>query len=143
MNKMAVKGKLLVGPILALIGGFIMFAASFFVFQSIAVTEVSLAYMGYSWADVGFSIELMYLRFMCTLLWGVLGVIGGIVAISGKKIGSIIALLGGILGIVGMFVPLGYITISTPVPVSLSASFLFLDPILMILGGTLGLILKK
>lgn len=143
MVYMVVKGKLLVGPFLALIGGSIMFAADYFVFQSIAVTEASLAYAGYTWADVGFSVELMYLRFICTLLWGVLGVIGGIFAILGKKLGSLLALLGGTLGIVGMFVPLGSITIGTPIPVTLSASFLFLDPILMILGGTLGLILKK
>ncbi|GAJ07709.1 unnamed protein product [marine sediment metagenome] len=61
-----------------------------------------------------------------------------------KKFGSVIALLGGILGIAGMFIPLGTITINTLViPVSLSASFLFSDPIIIIVGSLIGLLLKK
>ncbi len=143
MIKMVVKGKLLVGPILALAGGCIMLIAGFFVYTSIAITEASLTSGGLSWADVGFSRELMYLRFILTLLWGVLGIIGGILALMGKKFGSILALIGGILGIAGMFIPLGTITVVISVPVSLSSSFLFVDAALMLVGGILGLALKE
>lgn len=140
---MVVKGKLLVGPILALVGGVIMIVASFFVFMSIFITEASLTGSGLTWADVGFSRDLMYLRFILTLLWGVLGIVGGILAIFGKKFGSILALIGGIIGIAGMFIPLGTITFIVPVPVSMSSSFMFVDPTLMLIGGILGLALKE
>ena len=51
-------------------------------------------------------------------------------------------MIGGLLGVVGMFVPLGTITIVIAVPVTLSASFMLLDPIIIVLGGIIGLILK-
>ncbi len=142
MNKMVVKGKLLVGPILALVGGAIMLISSVFVFISIGITEAELIGGGLTWADVGFPKELMYVRFALTLIWGVLGLIGGILAMLGKKFGSILALIGGIMGIAGMFIPLGTITIIIPFPVSLSASFVFVDPTLILVGGILGLALK-
>jgi hypothetical protein len=73
-----------------------------------------------------------------------MGIIGAIFALIGKKFGSVIALLGGILGIAGMFIPLGAITINTLIiPVSLSASFMLLDPIIIIIGSLIGLLLKK
>ena len=140
---MVVKGKLLVGPILALLGGIIMLSSGYFVFTSITSIEESLAIAALTWADTGFSIELMYLRVICTLLWGILGIIGGIIAISGKKFGNLLALIGGLLGIVGMFIPLGTITIVIAVPVSLSASFMLLDPIIIVLGGIIGLVIKE
>lgn len=141
---MVVKGKLLIGPIIAIIGGLIMVYASYMVFTSIASIEANLAIAVLTWEDTGFSRELMYLRFMCTLLWGLMGIIGAIFALIGKKFGNVIALLGGILGIAGMFIPLGTITINTLIiPVSLSASFLFLDPIIIIVGSLIGLLLKK
>ena len=64
--------------------------------------------------------------------------------VKGKLlVGPILALIGGILGIVGAFVPLGTITIVTPIPITFTGSFLLLDSILMIHGGILGLTLKE
>lgn len=141
---MVVKGKMLIGPILAIIGGIVMAFSSYMVFTSIAHIEANLAIAALTWEDTGFSRELMYLRSICTLLWGLMGIIGAIFALIGKKFGSVIALLGGILGIAGMFIPLGAITINTVVmPVSLSASFMFLDPIIIIIGSLIGLLSKK
>ncbi len=143
MNKMVVKGKLLVGPILALVGGALMLFSSVFVFASIGITEAGLIDGGLTWEDVGFAKELMYVRFGLTLLWGVLGILGGIISITGKKFGAIFALIGGVMGIAGMIITLGTITVVSPVPVSLSASFVFVDPILMLIGGILGLALRN
>jgi len=141
---MVVKGKMLIGPNLAIIGGIVMVYASYLVFTSIASIEANLAIAALTWEDTGFSRELMYVRFMCTLLWGLMGIIGAIFAFIGKKYGSEIALLGGILGIAGMLIPLGTITINTLViPVSLSASFMFFDPIIIIVGSLIGLLLKE
>lgn len=147
MKNLVVKGKLLVGPILALVGGAFMLFSSVFVFASIGITEASLAGAGLTWADVGFPKVLMYVRFGLTLLWGVLGLIGGIISITGKKFGAILALIGGFMGFVGtiptIYTTLGTITIIAPEPVSLSASFLFVDPILVLVGGILVLALRN
>ena len=139
---MVVKGKLIIGPILALIGGIIMLFAGYFVFRSIGIIEANLAIEGLTWVDAGFNPILMYVRFTLTLLWGILGIIGAIIAFTGKKLGSFLALIGGILGSVGFYVPLGTITIGTPIPVFLSASFFLVDTVIMVIGGLLGLILK-
>jgi len=138
-----VKGKLLVGPILAILGGVIMVISAYFVYASIAITEAGLVTAGLSWQDVGFNPMLFYVRVACTALWGLLGIIGAILGFKGKKIGGILAILGGILGIIGMIVPIGTITIVLSVPVSLSSSFVFVEPSLMLIGGILGLILKE
>ena len=64
--------------------------------------------------------------------------------VKGKLlVGPILALIWGILGIVGALVPLGTITIVTPIPIIFTGSFLLLDSILMIHGGILGLTLKE
>ena len=128
--------------ILALIGGIIMLFAGYFVFKSIGIIEANLAIGRLTWADVGFNPILMYVRFILTLLWGILCIIGAIIAFTGKKLGSFLTLIGGILGSVGFFVPLGIITIGTPIPVFLSPSFFLVDTVIMVIGGLLGLILK-
>ncbi len=140
---MVVKGKLLVGPILTLLGGLIMFLSAFFVFTNIGLLEAELASAELSWEDVGLAPILLYVRLFFTILWGIFGVIGAIIAFGGKRLGSFLAIVGGILGIIGMFVPLVTITLGFPVIISLSASSLFIDAALMLLGGILGLILKE
>jgi hypothetical protein len=77
-----------------------------------------------------------------TVLWGVIGIIGALLAFQGKRIGNILAIVGGALALIGLFIPLGIINTGVPVPVFLSYSLLFIDIILMLLGGILGLILK-
>ena len=138
-----VKGKLLAGPIIAVIGGSVMLIAAFMVFGSKVLIDVQLASGGLTWQDVGFDPNLYFVRVACTALWGILGIIGAILGFIGKKFGGILALLGGILGIAGWFIPLGTITLGIPVLVSLSASFLFVDPILMLVGGILILALSR
>jgi len=140
---MVVKGKLLVGPILALIGGIVMLFSSFLVSESLIAIGHNLVDADLHWFEVGLYPELMILGFVCTILWGVLGIIGGIIALFGKKSGSIVALIGGILGYVGALVPLGTNISATLIPMTFSGSFFLLDPILIILGGILGLTLKK
>ena len=140
---MVVKGKLLVGPILTLLGGLIMFLSAFFVFTNIGLLEEELASAELSWEDVGLAPILLYVRLFFTILWGIVGVTGAILAFGGKRLGSFLAIVGGILGIIGMLVPLVTITIGFPVIISLSASYLFIDAALMLIGGILGLILKE
>lgn len=82
-----------------------MMLSSYVAFTSIAEFEAMLESTGFTWADIGFPRELMYLRFMFTLLWGVLAIIGGILTIYDYYIGNYLALIGGILVIVGMTIP--------------------------------------
>jgi len=51
---MIVKGNLLLGPILTLIGGPIMMLSSYVAFTSIAEFEAMLESTGFTWADIGF-----------------------------------------------------------------------------------------
>jgi hypothetical protein len=121
-----------------------MIFSAIMVYISMADIEMNLAALTLTWADTGFSAELYYLRFICTLLFGLIGFFGGIISIIGKKFGNMISLIGGILGIAGWFIPLGTITILTSViPISLSASFTLIDPILTTIGSLLGLLIKK
>jgi hypothetical protein len=140
---MVVKGNLLFGPILTLIGGAIMMLSSYVAFTSIAEFEAILESTGFTWADVGFPRELMYLRFMFTLLWGVLAIIGGILAIYDYYIGNYLALIGGILVIVGMTIAIGTITITYSYSISLSGSLGLMDSIFMIIGGMIGLAVNR
>ncbi len=136
------KGKLL-GGILAIVGGAIMLIAGFMTLLTIPGIEANLVIAGLTWDDVGISPFIFYLRSILTFLWALLGIIGGIILIVSKNIGGYLALIGGICGIVGNFIIVGTLTIYVSIPVSLSTSFLLVDPILIALGGLLGLIFKK
>jgi hypothetical protein len=113
------------------------------VFSSIAQIEGLLALMSMTWADVGFDPMLFYLQMIITIVLGLLGLIGAILAFVGKKIGVYMMLIFGIVATVGMFVPIGNLSIIIPIPVTLSASLFIVDPILLLLGGIFGLILKQ
>ena len=140
---MVAKGKLLYGPILSLFGGIIFLFSSFLFTEKIIAIGHILSDAGLFHYEVGLYPELLIIGFVSTIVWGALGIIGGIIALFGKKSGSIIALIGGILGYVGALVPLGTNISATLIPMTFSGSFFLLDPILMILGGILGLTLKK
>ncbi|MCJ7650261.1 MAG: hypothetical protein MUP85_16755 [Candidatus Lokiarchaeota archaeon] len=136
------KGKLL-GGLLAIVGGAIMLIAGFMTIITIPSIEANLDIAGLTWADVGIEPFIFYLRSILTFLWALLGIIGGIILIVGKNIGGFLALIGGILGIAGNFIIVGTLTIYESIPIPLSTSFLLIDPILIALGGLLGLIMKK
>ena len=140
---MVVKGKLLFGPILILIGGVIFLFSSFLVSEALIEIGHILSDAGLFWYEVGLFPELMIIAFVCTIVWGALAIIGGIIAIFGKKFGSILALNAGILGLVGALIPLGTNIAVTQIPITLTGSFFLLDPILTIFGAILGLTLKN
>ena len=140
---MVVKKSLSYGSILSLIGGGTFIFSSFLVSEKLIAIGHILSDAGLFWYEVGLYPELMVIGFVCTIVWGALGIIGGIIAIFYKKVGSIIALNGGILGLVGALIPLGTNIAVTQIPITLTGSFFFLDAFLMIFGGILGLTLEK
>lgn len=140
---MVVKGKALVGPILGLVGALLLAIAGFMAFGLIAQLEGTLALLGMTWADVGFDPMLLYLHIILTAVWGLLGLVGAIMALVGKKIGVYLMLIFGLVATVGMFLPIGTISFIIPIPITMNASLFIVDPILLLLGGILGLVLKE
>ena len=141
---MVVQGKAIVGPILGLIGGLILTVGGLRIFSSIAQIEGLLVLMSMTWADIGFNPVLLYLQMILTIVLGLLGLIGAILAFVGKKIGVYLMLISGLVATIGMFIPMGTILIIViPIPVTLNSSLFFVDPILLLLGGIFGLLLKE
>ena len=140
---MITKGKLSYGPILSLFGGIIFLFSSFLFSEKIIVIGHILSEAGFFHYEVGLYPEVLIIGFICTIVWGALGIIGGIIALLNKKSGSFLALGGGILGLVGALIPLGTNIAITQIPITLTGSLYFLDPIFLILGGILGLTIKK
>ena len=141
---MVVKGKALVGPILGIVGAALLLIAGFIAFGVQALLEVTLAGAGLTWADVGFDPMILTVRAILTVVWALIGLIGAILALTGKKIGAILMLIFGLIATVGMFIPIGSMTIGfVTIPVTMNYNMFFVDPILLLLGGILGLALKE
>ena len=139
-----VKGKALVGPILGVIGATLLTVAGFIGFGLMATLQALLATYGLTWADVGLDPSLLNVSAILTLVWGLLGLIGAILAFLGKKIGVYLMLIFGLIATVGMFIPIGtYTILLVSIPVNMNTSMFFVDPILLMLGGILGLALKE
>ncbi len=76
-----------------------------------------------------------------TLALLLVSIIGGILLIKGKSIGGILPLIAGIILLLGLIITLGDITGSEMqcYDCKLTANF-FVDPIIMVVGGILGII---
>ncbi len=78
-----------------------------------------------------------------TMVIGVFGMSGSVLALGDCTYGYIFLLVAGVLGVIGTFIPIriidfgsGYLSITY-----LSTTLIYIDPILMIVGGILGLAL--
>ena len=140
---MVVAGKAKVGPILGIVGGAMLLIGGIIAFVAIGTLEAYLGGLGMTWADIGLDPTLLYVNFLLTLLWGLIGLIGAILGLVGKKIGVFLMLIFGIIATVGMFIPIGSYTILITFPINMNSSLFYVDPILLLLGGILGLALKE
>ena len=103
-----------------------------------------------AYRNVQSGIELIYIRFAFALMVGVAGIIGGILGLRGMRFGNIYTLIGCEIAIIGIFVPIGTIVvvITSPsidivyLPVTLFSTWIYIDVILMCLGGFLGLLIR-
>jgi hypothetical protein len=75
-----------------------------------------------------------------TLVLGILGILGGILLCLDKKIGAYLAIIGGGLTFLGLFIQIGTF-IHTPI--TLTDSFIYIEPLLILIGGCLGLFYPK
>ncbi len=141
---MVVKGKALAGPLLGIIGAALLLMAGIVGFGTQAIRENLLIVAGLSWEDIGFDPMLFTVSAVLTLVWSLLGLIGAILSLMGKKIGGFLMLICGSIATIGMFIPIGtYTILSVEYTVFLNSHFLFVDPILLLLGGVLGLVFRE
>lgn len=141
---MVVKGKALVGPLLGVIGAALLLIAGIVGFGIQNIREVLLNAEGMSWEDKGFDPMLFTVSAVLTLVWSLVGLIGAILSLMGKKIGGYLMLICGIIATVGIFIPIGNYTILSEVYTEfLNRHTLFIDPILLLLGGVLGLAFRE
>ena len=132
-----------VSPILGIIGATLLTIAGFIGFGLMATLQAILTGYGFTWADVGLDPSLLTVSAILTLVWGLLGLVGAILAFTGKKMGVYLMLIAGGIATVGMFIPIGTYTITIiPMAVNMNSHMFFVDPILLLVGGILGLALK-
>ena len=116
----------IVGGILALAGGGLTIVA---------------ALMVMSWLSLD---PLFTVTFAMTLVLAILAIVGGILLLVGKKIGGILAIIAGGLLIAGFWITIGtYGFIEIPLAThwsTLSGPGFYLDPLLAIAGGIVGLV---
>ncbi|MHA2181370.1 MAG: hypothetical protein ACXAAH_08095 [Promethearchaeota archaeon] len=112
-----VKGKLIIGPIIALIGGSLLLIGGMISFPLMVIA---------------LQIYLLYaIPFIMAIIFGLLGILGGIVGLMGNMKGNYIAIIIGFVTTIGMFVPF------------FIYSFIFIDPILILIGGILGVLIEE
>jgi len=141
---MAVRGKTLLSAILGLIGSIMLLIAGFVGFGVQALQEAYLNTLGLSWGDVNFDPIVYTLSAILTLVWGLLGLFGAILSLIGNKLGAYLMVIIGIIATIGMFIPIGaYQVAFAPYTVNLNGHLFFADPILILIGGILGLLLKE
>ena len=121
-----VKGKMLVGPILALVGAILLLIAGLIGLTNPLMQALMVI------------LPIVALSFVMSIILGVLALAGAFMAITGKKQGNYLTLIAGLIGTVGMFIPI------TPLGVPMLVyTFIFIDPILILIGGILGVLLKE
>jgi hypothetical protein len=140
---MVVSGKAKVGPILGIVGSAILFVAGLTATTTRGLIEIQLDGLGLTWGDIGFDPFLFTIRFIATLVCAILGLLGAILALLGKKLGAIILLIFGAITILGSFLPMAILNIGlATIPITLIYPFFYIESILMLVGGILGLVLR-
>jgi hypothetical protein len=113
-----VKGKAIIGPSIAIIGGLIWMIGGIVDLANRIVQLLELLGLGY-----------FVVPFLLALLFGVISIIGGLLAATGYKLGNYITIITGLIGIIGL---LGFIT-----------TLIWIDPVLVLIGGVLGVVIKE
>jgi len=123
-----VKGKLLAGPILALIGSIMLLVAGLIGVGNPFITLLMAV------------IPSIVLAFVMPLILGIFGLLGAILAMIGKKYGNYLTLVIGLVAVVGTFIPV-YTILFLSIPLVLTLAFI--DPFLVLIGGIAGVAIKE
>jgi hypothetical protein len=123
------------GPTIGIVGSILLLLFAFFAF--------------WGFPNIVSGIELVYIKLAYAAGIGIAGIIGGIIARRGMRYANIVLLVGGVAAIVGMFLPIGVIIVGYPptlmlgfIPQTLFSTWIYVDVVLMCLGGLLGLVIK-
>lgn len=135
---MVLTRKQLIGSIIGFFGGFLFLWPSYYAFRARTEYTIFISDYGVTWSDVNFNPELFTIRFIITILWGILTITGALLNILGKQFGNIFCFIGGFGGVAGFFIIIGYIEIPQTfggIPVSLSATNAFIENAFAIVAG--------
>ena len=114
----------IIGAILALIGGALITYAAIFVLDYIS------------------SYDEVIITFTLTLALGALAIIGGILLLLDKTIGGILALIAGAVVLAGFWIDIGFAPLTVHWSMIAGIGF-YIDPLLAIVGGIIGLAVGK
>jgi len=119
-----------VGAILGLVGSVLMLLVGLF--------TISMARLMYN-PDPNYPAFLPYIVGGVTIAISAFGMSGSVLAFRDYAFGYIFLLVAGVLGVIGSFIPIYFYDAGfTIVITNLSATLVYIDLVLMILGGILG-----
>lgn len=116
----------MIGGILAMIGGAMTFGAAFYLLPYLSSVP-------------------RVITFIVSLTLGILAIVGGLLIILDKsvKIGGILATIAGTMLIVGLWIDIApFVPLAVHLAMITGIGF-YLDPLLAIVGGILGLVFSK
>ena len=119
-----IKGKLLVGPIVAIIGSVMLLLGGIW---GVCIPEMQVLMEIY---------PILYLTFVLPIILGAVGIVGAILVIINRKFGNYAVIIVGLIAVVGLFIP---ILIVFPLVMSL----FYIDPFLILIGGILGVVIRE
>ncbi len=117
----------MIGGILAMVGGAMTFGAAFFIVGDLDVVPIGIV------------------TFIVSLTMAILVIVGGLLILLDKsvKIGGILAIIAGAMLIVGFWIDIApFVPLAVHLAMITGIGF-YLDPLLAIVGGILGLVFRK
>jgi uncharacterized membrane protein len=110
-------------------GGMLILAALFGIFDFNYLTKIGLVFI---------------IPYILTFTWGVVAITGSICLYFENLEGDYLLIISGILSIVGMFLPIYTFNLEAEnLIIYLSYHFGYIDPFLVLLGGTIDLLVRK
>ena len=138
-------GKIKIQGSMITLGGALLIFASILGFFSTIIMEMAMLANGSSWSLLNANPMPFYLNIFITFCLGISGLIGGVLTLKQRGAGHVLAFIIGLIAIIGLFLPVGLFTIPGigTTRIYISTSLVYIDPILILMGGLLGLIFKQ
>lgn len=142
-----------IGYILAIIGSVLLMIGGLTVFATIALTEMEIQALiatykpSYPTLSITVDYTLIIVEGIFIIAMAAIGIICAILIQKENKVGAFIAMGLGIFVLISAFIPIGVVTMTITgvpglsiesIPVTLGATFIFIDPILISIGGIVG-----
>jgi len=122
------KNKLKISEFMAIIGAFMLLFAGLIGANNLIIKTIM---KDFPW---------IFLAFLMPLILSIFGLLGVILVLLGKKYGKYFIFIAGLVAVIGMFIPIFKDLVSS---IPLVLTLIYVDPFLLLIGGTLGFILKE